>query len=570
MFSAYDLKKIIPRAVFALVAASLSWSLMNIMVNAVTFLGDSAQALVTAPFPDELLGISLGGSSGGLALGALAVGGLGVGLGLLPIAGVAIAGLLGILFAFAIVLLRRVALVGLVIISPLAIALSVFPQTESWAKKWWDWFSKLLLMYPFIMAFFGLSEVAAGVLSNMNNPIYKLAAIAVLIGPYFIIGKAFSFAGGTIGKLAGMVNNRDKGAIDKVKKWDGNRVANNRADAKAGTRYQDRFGARTINRTLGLAANRGSNARLQDSFTRRMATLKESTPDIESLTGKEARLLALSEGSEAKMKDAVTLMATELQQETPSLSTAEALAQAKALAASAKRKAKSVNASTAAYALQKAVESGSMTDGAEIDRIGASIGAATLGAKQGAAYGADLAAGAKGGAIKKQQETLIGQTQAINAAEQAGNFELADQIREQAGYKFEIDASGERKLTIDSKGTAANLKELGKSYASPENKSDLSKREPATWDEAGGSRKRRGDSTGRPSFSASTPTASPPPSSPPPTPVPAFKVGQLVRSKISGTAGEVTSIAPDGMPVVTYDTNGKPVAATKAENLEIR
>jgi hypothetical protein len=92
-----------------------------------------------------------------------------LGLGLIPIAGVAVAALGGILFAFIIILARRIALLGLVIIAPFAIALMVFPQTEKWAKQWWEWFLKLLTNVPFHHGLFWLAQVAAGITSRGGN-----------------------------------------------------------------------------------------------------------------------------------------------------------------------------------------------------------------------------------------------------------------------------------------------------------------------------------------------------------------------------------------------------------------
>ncbi|MDQ5914052.1 MAG: hypothetical protein QG623_671, partial [Patescibacteria group bacterium] len=53
---------------------------------------------------------------------------------------------------------------------------------------------------------------------------------------------------------------------------------------------------------------------------------------------------------------------------------------------------------------------------------------------------------------------------------------------------------------------------------------------------------------------------------PTPTPGPTFYIGNKVRSR-NGATGVVTGFAPDGMPLVTYDGPGKPVANTKPENL---
>jgi hypothetical protein len=401
MFSAYDLKKIIPRAIFALVAVNLSWGLMEIFIKGVGLLGEGAKDLVTAPFTSAgIEGIQLGGGgggAGGLVLTLAGLAALGVGFGLIPILGVAITGLFGILFAFVIALLRRVMLIGLVMIAPIAIALSVFPQTESWAKKWWEWFSKLLLMYPFVMAFFGLSEVAAAILSNMKSTgsagfdaqLYDLAAIAVLVAPYFLVGKALSLAGGAIGKVAGMVNNKDKGIIDKTKKWEAGKVAERRVDAKAGARYSDNAFTRPINRALrrGLnpketlslsAAGRGAAAiRAQESAA---AALAKAHPELENLTDDEAELLSMGSKSAARGRiDRRVSEAVARGEDGAALKRKLDLAMA-----TAEQKAGGFDSVAAQVALPKAVKAGRIASH-ELDEVAANIahGAVGAGAQQG-------------------------------------------------------------------------------------------------------------------------------------------------------------------------------------------
>ena len=390
MFSAYDLKKIIPRAVFALVAANLSWSLMEVAIGAVNTLGDGAKELVLAPFGQTAaLQLTTGGNLGLLGISVLAVGG--AALGLIPVAGVALAGLGGLLFAFIVILARRIALLGLVIIAPVAIALMVFPQTEKWAKEWWEWFLKLLLMYPFIMGFFGLAQVAAGITSRGGNALYQIAAFAIIIIPYFLIGKALSLAGGTISKFAGAINDPSKGLVDRGKKWDGDRVTRNRADAKAGSRYSDRFGTRTVNRALGVAGNKGSRVGAANNFQKRVASLKETNPEIESLTGEEAKLLAESHGSssglDAAVEAEVKKQKEEIEKKGGRADVDAIRRQVRTTAKSAKQKSGGVDAVRATLALQKAVEAGAITDGATIGRHGVALGATALGVKDGGALG---------------------------------------------------------------------------------------------------------------------------------------------------------------------------------------
>lgn len=287
MFSAYDLKKILPRAIFALVAVNLSWGLMSIFIKAIDVLGNGAEKLITAPFGDlATYHIGAGGAAGALSFAV--IGGLGAAFGLIPILGVAITGLFGILFAFAIALIRRVLIIGLIVIAPVAIALSVFPQTEKWAKEWWEWFSKLLLMYPFIMAFFGLSQVAAGLISQTQGTgpqeaIFQLAALALLVLPYFFVGKALSLAGGAIGKVAGMVNNKDRGIIDKTKKYEAGKVADRRYDAARGQRYGGRnFATKGINTSLrSLRHPNTAIGKKEDRDARILSLIKEGAGTME-------------------------------------------------------------------------------------------------------------------------------------------------------------------------------------------------------------------------------------------------------------------------------------------------
>lgn len=396
MFSAYDIKKILPRAVFALVGISLSWALMSILINFMGFLGDSIESIILESFSaasSQLTTVKLDATTGGwfVALAALAVGS--AGLGLIPVLGLLLAGVTGVGLAFIIILIRRVALVALVVLAPLAIAMSVLPQTEKIFKNWWEWFFKLLLMYPFLMAMFAFSRVAAGIFSitgsdssgaGITSTIYQFAAIAILIAPYFLVGKAFSFAGGTIGKLAGMVNNRDKGLIDKTKKWEAGKVAERRTDAKAGSRYGGKnFVTRGINRTLRDAsmaprtAFRGQAKRDSEIIAanqKAAAALEEIRPGVKGATKEELKIGALAPNEKA----AKAAMERLVQEEIAKGSTeAEARAKWGAALSGWKSKVGSLDSASATYALTKATEAGLLSAGEIKDttsQIGQNLG----------------------------------------------------------------------------------------------------------------------------------------------------------------------------------------------------
>lgn len=419
MLSAYDIKKILPRAVFALIAISLSWALMSILINLMGFLGDSIEKIILDSFTaasSQLTTVKLDGNSGGwfVALAALAVGS--AGLGLVPVLGLLLAGVTGVGLAFIIILLRRVALVALVVLAPLAISMSVLPQTEKIFKEWWEWFFKLLLMYPFLMAMFAFSRVAAGIFSStgaggVTGTLYQFAAIAILIAPYFLVGKAFSFAGGSIAKLAGMVNNRDKGIIDKTKKWEAGKVAERRVDAKAGSRYGGRnFLTRGINTSLRSIANPRSavgnhedrDARILAAVQRNAGTMEGRHEAAKTLSRDELTVLgAVSDEREAEniinglARDQALANGTDGVHERALLNAAYRTARAKVGG--------SVDSSSQYYALQRAVAEGALnpeqaadavtrltakmgTSGAQQTRLAETIETSLDGAAAGAGY----------------------------------------------------------------------------------------------------------------------------------------------------------------------------------------
>src|SRR5690606_1638413 len=116
-----------------------------------------------------------------------------------------------------------------VLLAPLAILSWIFPGNDGLWKLWWNTFSKLLMMFPLIMIILGAGRIAAhlidisggGTGQSIVNPLLKLTAYVL---PYMFIPLAFKFAGGVFANLAGMVNDREKGIFDRIKKNRGERI----------------------------------------------------------------------------------------------------------------------------------------------------------------------------------------------------------------------------------------------------------------------------------------------------------------------------------------------------------
>ena len=123
--------------------------------------------------------------------------------------------ILAILTIFGAIALRQIALVVLVIMSPLAFACYLLPNTEKWFRKWWDAYVRLLIVFPFFTAAWagcrmvgyiiaempGLDTASAGIISTLTT-----------IAPPLLILPIFKMSSGLMGNMANM----SRGAIDKT------------------------------------------------------------------------------------------------------------------------------------------------------------------------------------------------------------------------------------------------------------------------------------------------------------------------------------------------------------------
>jgi hypothetical protein len=227
---AYTVKKAFPRMVASVVFMLLSWYVCVFLIDATNVIGKGVLGLMTSPF---------GLSSGSLAAlfstdtgGAVVQGGAVLALtgSLFAIPGAAGiilswigTGLLVMAIAFIVLVARQMFIIVLILLSPLAILAWIFPGNDKLWKFWWESFSKLLLMFPMVMALIGAGRIFANVLANTDaaggqSLIDSLMKLTAYILPYAFIPFTFKAAGGIFGNLAGMVNDRSRGAFDRLKK----------------------------------------------------------------------------------------------------------------------------------------------------------------------------------------------------------------------------------------------------------------------------------------------------------------------------------------------------------------
>lgn len=218
ILDAYTIRKTLPRLLVGAIGISLSWPIMQFVIDFFNVFGRDIMNLIAVPFNSlenhqEATIITMANPLTVLLVagGALFVYG--------PVAlTFVLTALLAILLAIIVLVIRQAAIIVLVVLAPVAIACYILPNTQRIWKLWYDNFLGLMMMYPIIMAFIAGGRVmsaAAG--SHQDDPFYGFLSLIAYFIPYFLLPLAFRMATGAIGTIAGMVNDRHKGAFDRLK-----------------------------------------------------------------------------------------------------------------------------------------------------------------------------------------------------------------------------------------------------------------------------------------------------------------------------------------------------------------
>ena len=252
IFDAYTIRKVLPRLLVAAIGITLSWPLMMFFINFTDDLGFGVRQLIYAPFSGTGMKVALGG--GGQFVATFFAAGAIVALGFAGLLSFVATAALAAAVAFLVLTIRQMLIVMLVIFAPIAVACYVLPNTQKIWKMWWDSFSRGLLMFPIIAAFIAIGRVFAAVNSH-GGSINQIISFTAYFAPYFLIPFTFRLAGGAISTIGGLVNDRSRGAFDRLKKYRGDKMSQNFHDMKTGNRFKsDNKVARAFNRTTETMA----------------------------------------------------------------------------------------------------------------------------------------------------------------------------------------------------------------------------------------------------------------------------------------------------------------------------
>ncbi len=252
--SNYEIKKMIPKLIIAAILVNVSYFICGIAIDLSNVLGDSVQdaliqireALRTAPSTGQgwdwnafsfkniteylLSGGTIGAAAfaGWTAFTGATVGGTISGL-IFMLFPILVAGILSVTVALIILAARQALITVLVVLAPLAFVAFLLPNTEKWFSKWRELFTTMMLVFPMFSLLFGGSQLASYlILQNADQLTIILLALFIQVAPLALTPFLIQFSGSLLGRFAGMVNNPQKGLIDRTSNW-----AKDRAEVRA-------------------------------------------------------------------------------------------------------------------------------------------------------------------------------------------------------------------------------------------------------------------------------------------------------------------------------------------------
>lgn len=252
--SNYGIKKLLPRLIIAAILVNLSYYICAIAVDISNILGYSIQGVFIS-MRNTLVGaegntwdlanwesvtgfILTGGTAAAALFVTLSTYGL-VGSVFLLLPALAI-GLTAALVAFLILAARQAIIVILIIISPLAFVAYLLPNTEKWFERWQSTLMTMLIIFPGFSIIFGGSQLAsAAILQNANSINTLILGMLIQVAPLFLTPLLINMSGSLLGKIAGIVNNPNKGLVDRARKYSEGRAgdeAAKRLSTQAGKR----------------------------------------------------------------------------------------------------------------------------------------------------------------------------------------------------------------------------------------------------------------------------------------------------------------------------------------------
>ena len=248
----YGIKKMLPKLILVAILVNLSYIICAIAVDVSNIVGHGIKGMLESM--GTATGADLGGDSvhafgtfaqkavafiavaGTTAVAAYAAFALEGWALIIPILLFLLTIVISIFFALVILGVRQALVVILIVVSPVAFACSLLPNTESIFKKWFSAAKGILMVYPIVGAVIGAGYLTASILMSSDQGfIMTLVSGILMVVPYFMIPsltrKALDAVGNIGSKISGFGKGLSTGAKNRINSTDA--VRNAKADSTA-------------------------------------------------------------------------------------------------------------------------------------------------------------------------------------------------------------------------------------------------------------------------------------------------------------------------------------------------
>lgn len=258
----YGIKKLLPKIIVTAVLINLSFIICQLAVDLSNILGFALKSMfdemansVNMPTNGEY---TAGYTAGGniistlvpiltIGIAGLAIWSQGLVAAILAVLATIVAALIGIIFIFALLSVRQAGVILLVVISPVAMACYMLPNTKSLFNKWLKAFQGLLLLYPICGLLIGAGNFASKVLLSTDTENFFIALSAMLINivPFFFIPTLLKGCFAAMGNIGARISGVGRNISGQAKRGiNGSELAQRKRNEQAEMRRMRRAGVK--------------------------------------------------------------------------------------------------------------------------------------------------------------------------------------------------------------------------------------------------------------------------------------------------------------------------------------
>ena len=210
--SNYGIKKMLPRLLIFAILINISYYISVIAVDASNILGRSI-------FNTIIGSVEWSGASGDSSLSTIVAGGLALGTGAILFGGTMLLALISAAIGMAVMIItlmiRQAAVIILVVLSPIAFASAILPNTEGIFNKWKSIFKSMLVIYPMASIVVSLSVLASNTLAATANGNHLIQGLYLTL-PFVGMAGVVALIRGALAALDKLTNANITGRLSSL------------------------------------------------------------------------------------------------------------------------------------------------------------------------------------------------------------------------------------------------------------------------------------------------------------------------------------------------------------------